>query len=120
MSEARIWCDRCGAVLITNEDDMGEALDDNGWTGDDFGDFTCGNCHLADVLNCDDTSGEATDAAALAVHQLRVRAEKAEAAIARVREVCDKDSFFLNHTNGGSGRGLTVAQVLAALEGDKR
>ena len=44
--------------------------------------------YLYAVLNCDDTSGEATDAAARAVYRLRVRAEKAEAAIARVRDVC--------------------------------
>ena len=41
--------------------------------------------YLYAVLNCDDTSGEATDAAARAVYRLRVRAEKAEAAVARVR-----------------------------------
>lgn len=43
--------------------------------------------YLYAVLNCDDTSGEATDAAARAVYRLRVRAEKAEATIARVREL---------------------------------
>ena len=41
-----------------------------------------------------------------------------EAAIAQVREVCDKDSFWINHAKtGGWGKALTVAQVLAALEG---
>ena len=42
-----------------------------------------------------------------------------EAAIKQVREVCDKDSFWINHAKtGGWGKALTVAQVLAALEGD--
>ena len=51
--------------------------------------------------------------------QMRDRAFKAEAAITRVREVCDKDSFWINHAKtGGWGKALTVAQVLAALDGD--
>lgn len=41
------------------------------------------------------------------------------AAVARVRDVCEQDSFWINHAKtGGWGKALTVAQVLAALEGD--
>jgi len=41
------------------------------------------------------------------------------AAIQRVREVCEQDSFWINHAKtGGWGKALTVAQVLAALKGD--
>jgi hypothetical protein len=38
--------------------------------------------------------------------------------IQRVRDVCKQDSFWINHAKaGGWGRALTVAQVLAALDG---
>lgn len=42
------------------------------------------------------------------------------AAIQRVRDVCEQDSFWINHAKtGGWGRALTVSQVLRALGGDK-
>lgn len=43
--------------------------------------------YLTAVLNCDDQSGMATDAAWRAVSALRARAERAEAEIERVREL---------------------------------
>ena len=45
--------------------------------------------HLVNVLNCDDTSGAASDAAWRALASIRQRALDAEAALARVRELCD-------------------------------
>ena len=51
--------------------------------------------YLAAVLNCDDQSGMATDAAWRAVSALRNRAERAEAAIERVREL-HRQSHFSN------------------------
>ena len=49
--------------------------------------------YLAAVLNCDDQSGMATDAAWRAVSALRARAERAEAAIERVRELHQQSHF---------------------------
>ena len=73
--------------------------------------------YLYAVLNCDDTSGEATDAAARAVYRLRVRAEQAEAAIARVRELCDRiwDDARYAHKYGFLE---VVREVRYAMEGD--
>ena len=51
--------------------------------------------YLRAVLNCDDQSGMATDAAWRAVSALRNRAERAEAAIERVREL-HRQSHFSN------------------------
>ena len=42
------------------------------------------------------------------------------AAVARVREVCERDSFWLNDTDSfGTSRALTVSQVLKALDSDQ-
>lgn len=42
------------------------------------------------------------------------------AAIQRVREVCERDSFWLNDTDSfGTSRALTVSQVLKALDSDQ-
>lgn len=50
----------------------------------------------------------------------RARALMAEAAIKRVREVCERDSFWLNDTDSfGTSRALTVSQVLKALDSDQ-
>ena len=50
--------------------------------------------YLTAVLNCDDQSGMATDAAWRAVSALRARAEQAEAAIERVRELHRQSPFI--------------------------
>ena len=65
--------------------------------------------YLYAVLNCDDTSGEATDAAARAVYRLRVRAEKAEAAVARVRELHGRHDPNCPYGEDCAGAGLCLA-----------
>ena len=102
--------------------------------------------YLRAVLNCDDQSGMATDAAWRAVSALRARAERAEAevqrlhrviaeslpyidlaeqfaqaeaAIERVREVCADQCFWAEHgPDAGLVNAVTVESILDALEGD--
>ena len=98
--------------------------------------------YLTAVLNCDDQSGMATDAAWRAVSALRARAERAEAevaeqlaqaeaAIARVRDVCSQSRAvvhvgcrcFTDECSGTCGAGkplawnLDPADVLLAMKG---
>lgn len=90
----RIDCDGCGlAVLECMEGGVEGALQECGWVSRE-------------------RNGSRQDLCPTC------RPDSPFEAVKRVRKVCAEDSFFLNHANGGSGRGLTVAQVLAALEGD--
>ena len=65
--------------------------------------------YLRAVLNCDDQSGMATDAAWRAVSALRGRAERAEAAVQRVRELHGRHDPNCPYGEDCAGAGLCLA-----------
>ena len=108
---------------------------------------TAGRCVVSDedylraVLNCDDQSGMATDAAWRAVTALRNRADRAEAAIERVRQALDNetsmriaaqaqvqavrdalppvDQTIPSDYSGKSLQTVRLADILQALDGEQ-
>ena len=97
--------------------------------------------YLTAVLNCDDQSGMATDAAWRAVSALRNRADRAEAAIERVRQALDNetsmriaaqaqvqavrdalppvDQTIPSDYSGKSLQTVRLADILQALDGEQ-
>ena len=67
--------------------------------------------YLAAVLNCDDQSGMATDAAWRAVSTLRARAERAEAEVQRLHRVIAESLPYIDFAEQFAQAEAAIARV---------